>query len=97
MRIDVLNFFTMQFNGAGCFLADPENRFNNLGTFRTDQAGNTEDLAFAQLEGHILDWWLIQGGQTFDFQNDFFRPVHFWRETLCQFTTDHHTDDLVHV
>jgi len=43
IRTVVLNGFPSQCDGAGGFLADPEQGFENIRPFCTDQTGDTED------------------------------------------------------
>ena len=72
-----------------------EQGFNDFRTLGTDQTGHTQNLAFVQIEGNVLNRWLIQCGQTFDLKNRFCRFIGFRWETMRQITTNHQADDFV--
>ena len=73
-----------------------EQRFQQLGTARAQQARNAQDLAFMQVEGNIMDV-VAQVIQVLHDQNFFADGSLLRRETVGQFTADHQADDFIHI
>ena len=93
----VVNFLTVQRDGAFGFLANTKQGFDYIGTFCPDQACNTQNFALVQVEGDVANRGLTQRGQITHLKDHLTRLVLFVRETLVQGTAHHHGDDLVHV
>ncbi|MOA11710.1 hypothetical protein D3C78_1316650 [compost metagenome] len=93
----VINFFTVQRNGAIGLLTDTKQSFHNISTFCTDQTGNTQNFAFVQIERDIANRRLTQRREVAHLKNDFAWRVLFIREALVQRAPNHHGDDFVHV
>ena len=93
----VVNFLSVQRNGALGLLTDTKQGFHNVGTLCPHQTGNPQDFAFVQVEGDIADGRLTQRGEIAHFKNHFTRLVLFVREALVEGAANHHGDDLVHI
>ena len=67
----------------------------DLGTTGTDQAGETEDLALLDLEGHVVDG--LDGREILDAQNDLVgQRLRGGTRVGGNLAADHHLDDLAH-
>ena len=95
-RAFVADHLAFQRHGAALAGACAEQRFQQLGTARAQQARNAQDLAFMQVEGNIMDV-VAQVIQVLHDQNFFADGSLLRRETVCQFTADHQADDFIHI
>ena len=86
----------MQQHFACPTLADAEQGFDNIGTFRTNQSADTQYFAFSQFKADIADGRLVFRRQVFYLQHDFPGRIGFFRETLGEAAADHFCHQLVH-
>ena len=75
--------------------AQTEQTLHQLGTLGTDQTGDAQDLALADVEVDVTEALGIDGGEVLDFKDDLARDVLTWRVEVGKLTTDHFGNDHI--
>ena len=75
--------------------ADTEYAFHQLGSLRSYQTAESEDLPLAQGKAHILEGFGVNGTQIFDLHNDLTGRAFPRRIYIRQLTSDHLCNNLI--
>ena len=86
---------TVKFDRSWFSCCNTEDVLQCFGTSASVQTGQTNNLTTANFERNITQQRVLCG-QVFYFQSNITRFVCLWRELVCQLTTYHQSDDLIH-